>query len=211
MKDCEKKKFLGTSGKGVDGMALLWLPVAVIIVLTTLTITGCSKSANELDEPKKTIAEGPSAIELASIDDLLNQNKYDEARQKIDQLHKKYRASSEVYYRAITAYVLEIKWAVTLPGGSKERMGLVRKFVWDQDYLGLICETSAAYMEIFGPSDKHFKTIKALHDVAEVSLSVKGAPCKHRPMSEFDPQEFVSRLVPFADFVKKLESFTLEH
>lgn len=183
------------------------LPIIIQISLPLWVVLGNSDNTITPESfQKRSASRAPSLTELKKVDDLLNQNDYEEAGRELARLQKKYRASSEVYYRAIKALALEVKWATTLQG--QERVQVMNRLMYSEDYLGLICASSKAYLDLFASSDKHFKTVRALHDIAKTSLN--RAQCKQRPRRELVTEEFVSRLEPFANFIKKLEALTFE-
>lgn len=176
--------------------------VVAIIVAFIIRPPQTSKF-HEPDQPRTTTLEEG----IVQLDALISDNQFDEAWKVLIELQISFPSSHELYYRAITLPVWELKWAAKLPGGD-ERTRIMTKAIQWQDYLGLVCELSSAYINLFGQKAQHYVTVSKLHELSLAALD--GAPCEHRPLSSFDGDEFKARLPRLSAFVKALESFSPE-
>jgi hypothetical protein len=141
--------------------------------------------------------------ELKSVDDLISQNKYDEAFMRLTQIEKQYGQSAESRQRGIKAIILQVKWADTLTGD--QRTQAMDKIV-KRDFAGLICAASEEYMTSYGAADKSYVTVKAINDIAR--QSIENQPCRPQPMDKFDASAYVVRLKAAANLVRALKNFT---
>jgi hypothetical protein len=105
------------------------------------------------------------------------------------------RANPRVYYLGIKATMLEMRWARSLPAGdlrTQEQTNFLHA-----DYLGTLCEGSAAWLGLFSSTGAIGTFMAAVNKTAEDALA--GRACKQAPWPQ-DVTQIVMRITQTANF-----------
>jgi hypothetical protein len=155
-------------------------------------------------------AQGQAPVppaELRTVDSLIAANRYDRADDELNRLGRTYRPSLEVFYRAIKVLVMEVRWALTLPGGET-RTRIMNDAIYWKDYLGLLCSSTEGYLMFAAQSDAHYAKVKLINNLSRAAL--REVPCEHSPQAAFDQREFDQRAMRFGRFVEHIKAVSLD-
>lgn len=144
--------------------------------------------------------------ELADITSLMAQKRYQGVHQTLSLLSAEYPTTPEIYYLDMKAYALEILSASTMPPGE-QRCEITARALFE-DYLGLICAGSEAYLSLYDSSSPYSAAVESLHRLADNALGAR--PCQYQPVESYDLDVFMERLPSNADFMEALRAFTFE-